>query len=220
VKVVTEEREVGAFTSIRFKDVGELVITEGAEETLTVEADEQVLPEVITKVESGWLILGTGRTWFERVKQSLVTSLSKHTVTYRVQAKDLDQLEIKGAGRVEVTGLTTDRLVLKLAGAGEVRVEGLAADNLEAELAGAGAIFMSGKVDRQTVLHKGVGAYSALELESREAEVMLKGAGKASVWASENLSAHMKGIGSIEYKGTAKVEKKVSGIGSITAIDS
>ncbi len=86
---------------------------------------------------------------------------------------------------------------------------------LDAVLGGLGEILLTGHVETQKVNLSGAGGYKAEELQSQDAEVLLSGAGSATIWAEKTLKATVTGAGSIKYKGDPTVDEKNTGIGSI-----
>jgi hypothetical protein len=216
--LTTESREVSNFDRVFLRDYGELVITQGEEESLTIEAHPDILHEIQTEVRDSQLVIKIGRTWLDKLGHALSTSLTRHTIKYNLTVKRLTGLEIAGAARVSASDVQTDQLVLRLGGAGQVNIKALSAEVLEVALPGAGAIHISGKVAEQRIAITGAGSYKAPKLKSRRASVDLRGAGQATVWAVEDLDVAIRGLGSVEYYGSPTLKKSVSGIGSITSL--
>jgi hypothetical protein len=214
----TESREVSNFDRVALRDYGEVIITQGEQESLTVEAHPDILPKIQTEVRDGQLVIKIGGTWLDKLGHALSTSLTRHAIKYDLTVKKLTGLEIAGAVSVKASSIDTDRLALRLSGAGQVNIATLSAEVLEVDMPGAGAIKVSGKVGEQRIAIGGAGSYKASKLESARASVNLTGAGQATVWAIENLDVAIRGIGSVEYYGSPTVKKSVSGIGSITSL--
>ena len=63
----TEKREVSNFNHVVLQDIGHLIITQGENETLTVEADEDLLAKIITEVRGEKLYLSLGKDWLDRL---------------------------------------------------------------------------------------------------------------------------------------------------------
>ena len=59
---------------------------------------------------------------------------------YFLTVRALDEISVSGAGNVDVSGVTSERLKVKLSGAGNVQVEALEADSLEVTISGAGGL--------------------------------------------------------------------------------
>lgn len=184
--VVTEERTVGGFTSISLEGIGQLVIDQTGSESLTITADDNLLPYIETRVRGRQLIIGVQtNTIFRNVTD----------LTYHITADVLDSVELNGVGTVQVNNLNSD--------------------NWRANLSGGGNIVVSGTVGKQTVEINGAGAYTADELASREAVVRHSGAGLAVVQVSEQLDVRIDGMGSVEYLGNPTVKQTVNGLGSV-----
>lgn len=218
--LATESREVKDFDRVVLRDYGELIIEQGAHEALTIETDPDILPRIDTEVEGGTLTLALGGSWADRLGDALTTSLSRKPIRYILRVKKLTGLEVRGAASVTGSDIETERLALTLRGAGSVKVESLTAESLEVELPGMGSIDLSGRVSEQRLAISGAGSYDASKLESKKAAVDLRGAGKATVWAVEELDVTIRGLGSVEYYGSPTVNKSISGLGSVTSLGS
>src|SRR5215208_2438155 len=54
----TETREVNGFSAISFNVIGKVVVTQGKTQSLTVTADDNILPLLETQVNDGTLVIG------------------------------------------------------------------------------------------------------------------------------------------------------------------
>lgn len=184
--VVTEEREASDFTSVSLQGIGELFVDQTGTESVTITADDNLLPYIETRVSGDKLIISIQRnTTFSDVAE----------LTYHVTVAELDGLELDGLGKINADNLNGETLTVNLDGAG--------------------GIIISGEVDRQTVEINGAGGYDAADLKSQEAKVTHNGAGLAVVQVSDQLDATINGIGTVEYIGDPQVTKDVSGLGSV-----
>jgi len=215
----TETYQVEGFRSVVLRQFGVLHISQGQQESLSVEADPEVLARLEPAVRDDTLHLSQKRKWWDAILDGLRVGFDRQKVTYHLVVKDLERLEIPGAALVRAGGLDSEKLSIVLGGAGDIQVDDLQARELVVVLRGAGAVKLNGRADSQTVTLTGVGSYSASELESRIARVTVSGAGKASVWATEQLETALRGVGSIEYRGSPAVTKSITGVGSIKQIE-
>jgi hypothetical protein len=55
--VVTEERDVQAFNEVLLADAGRITIVKGDKESLTVKAEDNILPEILTSVKQNRLTI-------------------------------------------------------------------------------------------------------------------------------------------------------------------
>lgn len=184
--VVTEERVVSGFTAVSLQGVGELVIDQTGSESLSITADDNLLPYIETRVRGSKLIISIqDNTLFSNATE----------LTYHVTVNSIDSVELDGAGSIQVSDLDNDDWRVNLAGTGNITV--------------------SGQVDKQTVEIDGAGAYTADELTSREATVEQNGAGMVVVQVSEQLDVRIDGLGTVEYIGDPTVTQTINGLGTI-----
>jgi hypothetical protein len=207
--VRTEAREVSDFDRVALAGFGQLVITQGDQASLTIEAPQDMLGRIETKVEGGQLTIGFKRSWMDWIDDVLSVGLSGKPVRYNLTVKRLSNLLIMGAARVQVTGLRTEQLVIDLRGTGEIRIASLDAERLDVRLPGAGAVRAAGRATEQTITINGAATYEAGELKSQRVKVTLHGLGNATVWAVEELDATIRGVGEVSYYGSPTVQKVV-----------
>ena len=185
--VRSEPRDVSGFDEVELRGVGNLSIEQADNESLSVEAEEDVLPKIRTEVENSRLTIGP---------EPNTTINTTKPINYRLAVKDLNALEVSGSGDVEAEGIDTDELAVHISGAGDVEIRGSA--------------------DSQDVEISGSGDYKAEELESKEAKIDVRGSGSATVNVSDELDAEVSGSGSVEYVGDPTINQDVSGAGDVS----
>jgi len=187
----------------------EVIITQGATEALTIEAQSDVLAALETKVSDGKLYIGyPGDDWGNYV-------MPTETVHINLTVKDLEAVSFSTAGQLDLQKLETSRLKLTISGAGDLTVTDLSANSLECVLSGAGSLKVSGRVDDLTVRLSGLGSFDAPDLQTQQASVRISGAGSAVVWAVRELDANISGAGSVSYYGDPALSQNISGLGSV-----
>lgn len=182
-----ESREVHGVTGVELASFGELQIDQTGTESLTIEADPDVLPKLTSGVSGGILRL--------RAAPGTTIKTAK-PVVYHLTVAGLNSIAVAGAGAVTASNLQ--------------------ADHLAVDISGAGRITLAGTVDSQAVTISGTGNYDAENLQSATADVTVDGAAKAVVRVSTRLNATVDGVGSIQYIGSPQVTRKINGVGSIT----
>lgn len=205
----TEKREVSGFDEILFTGIGNLIIEQGDEESLVVEADDNIIGLIETKVKSDVLHIG-----FKRGVKIIPTSKIKFYLT----VEDLDRIDLTGLGDIDSDIFETDELELNISGSGDIKFN-IEAKNIEINVSGLGNINLSGKVDHHRVQISGSGKYDAEELESNDCEIEISGLGSAIVNVSDNLDIEINGVGNVYYKGSPRVSQHISGLGRIKSLD-
>lgn len=185
-RVATEMRDVGGFSGVELSGNGDVIVTMGATESLTIEADDNLFPSLTSEVSAGTLKLGAKPN--TRVQ-------TNNPIIYRVTTKDLTRLSLSGSGSIAGTDLTLREL--------------------DAAISGSGAVKLAGTVDAASVAVSGSGRFEAVELLSERAKVDVSGSGEIAVAVSQELEINISGSGTVTYRGDPQVRQQVSGSGRV-----
>jgi hypothetical protein len=214
--VQTETRDTGAFESIFIEYPGAVIIVQqGDNETVEIEADDNLLPQLSTEVVSSTLTIKSMETdWKAMVNPSQPVRIS-------ITAAELNEIVLSApVGDLVVNGLQAETLKLVLSGGAQIKLNGIQVDLLDSDLSGAGDIQASGAADEIKLILSGLGNFNAADLMSNKATIELSGMGNATVQVEKELVATITGAGSIEYIGNPNVEQAVTGAGSIKPVES
>jgi hypothetical protein len=182
----SESRPVAGFSSISLESMGKITVRQTGKESLTITAEDNILPLLESRVANGTLYLHTANN---------ANISPTKPIEYVLEVKTLEALNLSGAGSVDAKDIQGKRLAISLSGAGEVTVAG-SADALELTLSGAGS-------------------FAGDDFKTKQATVRSSGVGKAVVNVSDQLDANVSGVGAIEYIGSPQVRESISGIGTV-----
>jgi len=218
--MVSQTRQVSGFDqiSLHAQRYNELVIKQGEQESLIIEAPKDILKRIETRVTQGRLTINLKGSWQDRIRDTVGTSLTKPTIRYRVTVKNLTHLEIVSSGRFGIGHLETERLTVVFRGAGEMLLGALKAKWLQVDFPGAGKLEVAGQVNEQTVTLSGAGEYDAPKLSSQKASVTINGVGKAAVWAEEELHVTIRGAGRVSYYGSPRISQSITAVGKLISL--
>lgn len=209
--LITESREVSGFDRVELALEGELTLTQGGTESLTIEAEDNVMPKITSEVKNGTLVIGWDTDLSNRVETT------KH-IKLDLTVKELTGLSLSGSGSINSANLNTGEMDLTLSGAGEIQIANLTAEKLEVDLSGSGSFELAGQVSEQKISVGGSGEYQAAELESQGVKVEISGTGEVAVWANESLDVEISGTGDVNYIGAPTVTEDISGTGSVSPL--
>lgn len=210
--VVTENRKLADFSSIEINYPVELTIQQGSATALTIEGEDNVLPQLATRVTGDTLYIENNQPdWAKRVN-------STHPVRIKMTIKDLQRVDFPSAGSLQIGTFHTDHLAISISGAGSINLSALTAKSLTVNLSGAGNINASGAVDNLEMDISGFGGFQGGDLASQSVHVGLSGAGNATVWAKSSLNVDISGAGSVKYYGSPSVTKNISGLGTVNGL--
>lgn len=209
--VVTETRQVSGFRAIKIDYPAQVFVKQGNQESLKIEAEDNLLPNLKTQVRSGTLEI-----FYKRENGKHVNPTK--TVKITIVVKDLADVEFSSAGELSIEGLKTNNLDVSLSGAGNLRLDQVQVNDLGVNLSGAGSMTASGTAEDLNVNISGFGDFKGADLHGKVARVNISGAGSATVWVDDDLTAGISGAGSISYYGSATVSKQISGVGGVNHV--
>ena len=209
--VVEESRSIESFSRLDFQGIGNIYVSYGEKQSLTIEAEENLIPylesftrgdTLVIKVEDGRNINPTA------------------PVDFYVTVTDLESVDVSGLGNVELPEIEADRFTIEISGAGDIEIDALVADSFKAEMTGLGNLDIDGgEVVSQEVRISGSGKYNARRMDSQDANIEISGLGSATVSVSEYLDVSISGAGDIEYYGSPEIDKSISGLGKLEQMD-
>jgi hypothetical protein len=208
--IESETREIRPFRNIQFDGVGTLIITQGAASALEIEAESNLLDNLVSDVSGDTLKLGFERQpWYSRL-------LPTKDITYRLTVQDLETIVINGVGNLKIESFDASSLEITMNGTGKIEIDDLAAEMLAVNINGAGKVEVSGQAQSQSVDINGSGNYDAGELWTETTYVEISGVGSSTVWVTDMLNIGIDGWGSVDYYGSPSVVQDVNGMGDIS----
>lgn len=215
--VIVEERDVSDFDKIAISGVGRIILTQGDEESLSIETDDNLLEYIKTEVKGDTLEIDfTDDIVLSRGGRNVLDPSAGFI--FRISVIDLEAVLVSGAANIQAEKLKTDKFEINFSGAGDVTIDDLNANHLEVLVSGAGDVELAGKVPYQEIRLSGVGRYQAFDLESQDGSVIISGAGGANLWVSDSLTVTISGAGDVEYYGNPSVDPEISGLGRIQSL--
>jgi hypothetical protein len=200
----TESRQVSGFTKIELRGTGTLTVEVTGTESLTIQAEDNLMPLLTSEVEEGRLILGTT----EPVSPT-------QEIVYTVTVANLEAVSVSGSGALNASGIEAPAFEIIVSGSGTVSVDQLTAGELVVTMSGSGEVDVSGTADLLGLVVSGSGNYLGERMEATTAEVEVSGSGDAVVDVTDQLEARVSGSGRIEYLGDPTVDSSITGSGEI-----
>lgn len=196
----TQDRNVSNFKGINVGGGFTVELTQGNKESLRIEAEENLLGNIVSEVKNGVL----------HIYNKDGISTNKGMKAY-ITLKELNSIDISGG--VKVTGNSTFRsnaMALDMSGASSVKLA-IETKSLKADMSGASKVELTGRADEVRWSMSGASNVNAENLEAQKVDVNASGASKVRVFASERLSINASGASNIAYKGTPSITSDVSG---------
>ncbi|MBI4928532.1 MAG: DUF2807 domain-containing protein [Anaerolineae bacterium] len=208
--VISEDRDVSGFDRVSLEGAGELIIEQGTSESLTVEADDNLMEYIITEVSGDTLRL--------RIKPNL-SLFGSNKIVYHLTVIDLNAIAISGSGKVTAETLDAKSLKLSTSGSGKFIIDQLTADSVEASTSGSGEFDLTGTASSVRVDINGSGKFLGGDLQAATGDVSISGSGQVTTWVTDSLEVRISGSGSVRYKGSPSINQSISGSGSVRKIN-
>ncbi len=183
--IISETREVNSFHSIRSEIGADIYLTQESPQSLRIEANENLLAIIDTRVVNGQLIIDTDRSF-----------RSTSRIQVHISAEDFRRITLTGSGSLEsMNCMELTELDLTITGSADVQ--------------------FCGSVNELSTTITGSGNIDAYGLEANEVEATITGSGDIKITALESLDVRISGSGSVRYKGNPVVTSDISGSGRI-----
>jgi hypothetical protein len=200
----TETRTLSQFSKVELEGAMDVFVSQGTNESVRIEADDNILKLITTEIKNGELELSTSESI------SPVTPIKVWVTT-----RSLEGLSIAGSGTIVTeTPVTAEKFATSIAGSGDIHAN-VNAQTVDASIAGSGDVVLTGTAKLTSVSVAGSGDVRAIDLATQTATVDIAGSGNCEIDATEQITGNIMGSGSIYYKGEPKVSRSIMGSGDI-----
>lgn len=205
--VAKETRSVASFDIIENDGVLNVILIQADKESVVVEADRNLLPVIITKVNDNKLFISTK----EGAKIEKSAKLNVY-VTFR----DLKELELNSVGNVRSQNqLKLNDIKIENNSVGNINLD-IDCNDLSLENNSVGNTALTGKVNNAKIEMNSVGNLKASDLIVQTLKIESNAVGNAEVNSEKEIYITQNGMGNITYSGNAVVKKlEKNGFGNV-----
>ncbi|MDI9365575.1 MAG: head GIN domain-containing protein [Flavobacterium sp.] len=207
--IVKDVRTLGSFTSIGSGGSWDVIISYGTDKNVIVEADENLLPKIITEIKGDKLTIRT---------ENYVNLKSKNKIKIYVSLTKLSGISLAGSGNITGVGnfANDDKTTFSIAGSGNINLNFKSIERVGISIAGSGNVILKGKTEALGVSIAGSGDAICNDLVAEDVKVSIAGSGNAKVNASNILKVSIVGSGDVYYTGdVTNISKSVAGSGKV-----
>lgn len=212
-QIEVENRDLKGFSKIETSGPFEIRIIKSDVFGVKVEADDDVIKNIITVVEGDKLVIKMDKNTKNNYSQG------NRTRQITVQLPSLNSVSCSGA--TEITSDDTfdaEKFELKTSGASEVKL-GVNAKLLISKYTGASEVKLKGKVDTHALEMTGAAELEAVGLEVSKYAIQSKGASDCKIFVTDELAISGSGASSIKYKGSpSKITKDTKGATDVSKL--
>ena len=204
--LVSQVRALPPFHAVRVHGPIDIVLRQSGHEAASIHTDDNIAPLIRTEVTDGELRIDSDEG---------VAFRTRHAIGVTLDLGRIDRLEVAGNGDVISAQLDAGQLAIEGNGTGRIRFDNLHATDLRVLVQGAREVSLAGSADQQQFEVNGAARIDAGELVGQSAQVVLNGAGDVSLWINRLLEVTINGAGRVRYRGAARVQSDIHGIGVV-----
>jgi hypothetical protein len=179
-----QKREVPSFTSIATEGTFDVDVVCQKPQGIEVEADDNLVDLITTEVSNNVLHIRSNRSYS-----------AGDPIKVTISAPQLEGISARGAGKIDIAGIKSDKFEIDASGASTIKVAG------ETKL-----------VDIDS---NGAGKIDAHKLRAARGVVEAKGVARVAVNVAEQLDVTVSGPSHVTYEGDPVVNKTIHGPGSV-----
>lgn len=184
--LITEMRDVSAFSGVEASGIITVVFVPGTEPGVTIEADNNLISLLEARVENGVLHLGA------KAGTLIISGTARYTVTY----------------------VTLDSIVLSGSTTGEAMA--INEDDLSLTLSGSSTMTLVGQIGTLNLTESGSSTLNAFLLTTQQVNATMSATSSAQITIEDALNATLSGSASLVYRGAAtNIQQVVSGSATI-----
>ncbi len=195
---------LSTFNKIAVSGNFQLVFVPSAEQTVTIETDDNLFEHIEVKVENNTLNLTTSH--IRKPTRMIAT----------VTVPELTEIEASGASKVDIPETyEADQLKIIVSGASTM-IARLKVQELASEVSGAGRLTLSGSANNHKSKLSGAARLIATDFKTNTSNINASGASDAKVWATEALYSNTSGASKVSYDKAPAMHEKESEVISIS----
>ena len=204
-KTSKEDRTVNSFTKVSLSGGIDLTIEQGNSKTISVEASENAIDNLVTEVKNGTLKIYFDKN-MRRVKKAHVF----------ISVNNLEKISASGGSDIESKGkLKFDKFAIHSSGGSDIELE-LEVKHLDCHTSGGSDVDLDGSAETLDLHASGGSDFNGFNFKVKEAIVSASGGSDSNVYASESIEVSASGASDVNFKGDpTKTKLKSSGSSDI-----
>ncbi len=206
-EVITEERNISQIDSISISAGINLYLERTGVEALRIEAEDNIIPLIITRVSDGELNIRYDRFVLGGI-------FTRRPVNIYVNIDKINSLRASSGANLESGPIKTETLSINLSSGANGEID-LDVTELESRLSSGANLRVSGSTENQDINVSSGANYDGSGLRSNNAIVNVSSGGFVQVNVSENLIADISSGGRVIHYGDPQIVSNISSGGSL-----
>ncbi|MBB6459222.1 head GIN domain-containing protein [Flammeovirga kamogawensis] len=220
-----QEITTDSFEGVELKVAGNVEIVYGEQQSVRVEAQQNVLDNLTTNVRNNVMEIDLSKSMSNYTLNVYITTpllnvanvSGSGTIKFENPKSENLSIALSGSGSIEGKNLETVSRVINIAtsGSGKIVLSEIQTSSITTMLSGSGSIELSGSTVSIIDQKSGSGNLEGFNLTTENANITISGSGNTSITCTTKLDVGIAGSGSVFYKGTPEVNAAISGSGRV-----
>jgi len=203
--IETEYRRAGYFNRIEVLVGAEVILTQGPARDIQIEAENNIIPRIITRISGNTLIIDSNGGLYSNKK-----------IKIWIQTPDVYGIYVGSSGRViSDNKILGKNLELELSGSGLIDVAADMTNDVDALLSGSGLIYLEGDARNAIYTMTGSGKIESFGMHADNADVQINGSGRCETTAYNYLDVVISGSGTVWFRGSPRISHRITGSGRV-----
>lgn len=209
-KNLKAEREVTSFEGINVNNAIHVFLSQGNEESVEVEADDNIVPYIQTRVWDQILYITL------KGNEQIHNFSPKLPINVYVTLKNLREIKAHSASSVKgESAFTAEKLELNISSAATLKLE-IKTQTLDVEISSAANVTLTGNAYSMKADLSGACHLNASDLETQKTDIDMSGASGAKIKVKDELQYDVSGASRLTYEGNPRIYKaELSSAGSV-----
>jgi len=205
--MASEERSVSGVSGVELAMNGTLNVRLGDSESLTVEAEDNLLPYIETSVRGGTLLIKT---------RAGTNVQSTRSINFVLTVSELNAASVSSSGDIIASAMEDNRCDIEISSSGSISLESVDCTTLSTRISSSGQVSIAGgSAERQEIRISSSGDFLAPQVVSSDADITISSSGSATVNVLEHITGSISSSGNIYYFGDAQVNVRTSSSGTV-----
>lgn len=205
--IQTQNRLISGFDAISSSGDYQVNVIPGAEFSVQVKAESNLLPYIETELSGRTLKIGTVG----------VHSIRHHEpIEVLITQPELTRLNLSGSGYIKSGNFACENIQITISGSGDIEAQ-MNAKMVTANVSGSGNLLLAGNAGASDFRISGSGKIMTYDLLQENCQSTISGSGDIYVQVNQTLRASISGSGCVYYIGNPSVQSSISGSGKVMA---
>jgi hypothetical protein len=196
---------VDPITAVEVNGSGELQLQNGNRNELVVLAQDEIHQHLTIRQRGDRLIIEPEEGYHFKTDRAL---------RYLLITNGIETIDIAGAVEVTANEYSTQSLLIDVSGATDLDMS-IYANDIRIEASGSFDGYLAGETNTLSLDFSGASDLNAFDLDARDVDIDISGAGNAYVTAHDSLNVSAAGASNVTYRGNPRVSQSSAGASSV-----